>query len=105
MTSESKTDLNNDESMASAAGAAKKADRAVRDTAQRYLNRVGINFDLQQVEKTICDKPLGSAAIAAAAGFIVGGGMVTRLGYAMLALLGRKAARETAMNTLSGMVR
>jgi hypothetical protein len=46
----------------------------VKNTAQGYLNQVGINFDLQQVEKTIRDKPLGSAAIAAVAGFIVGGG-------------------------------
>ena len=57
------------------------------------------------VEKWIRDRPLPSAAIAAAAGFIIGGGMASRPGVAMLALLGRKAAKQAATNMISGMVR
>ena len=55
-----------DESMSPITDAAKKADRAVRDTARTYLERLGIKLDLEQIEKSIRDKPLPSAAIAAA---------------------------------------
>jgi 1,4-dihydroxy-2-naphthoyl-CoA synthase len=77
------------------------ADRAIRDTAQKYLDRSGIKIDLRQIEKSIREQPVRSAAIAVAAGFVVGGGMVTRLGMAALALFGRQAARETATNFIS----
>jgi ElaB/YqjD/DUF883 family membrane-anchored ribosome-binding protein len=94
-----------DESTSPIMDAAKKADSAVRDTASTYLRKFGINLDLEQMEKSIRDKPLLSAAIAAAAGFIIGGGMATRPGVAILALFGRKAAKETASNLMTGMVR
>jgi ElaB/YqjD/DUF883 family membrane-anchored ribosome-binding protein len=94
-----------DESMSPITDAAKKADRAVRDTARTYLERLGIKLDLEQIEKSIRDKPLPSAAIAAAAGFIIGGGMAIRPAVALLALFGRKAAKETANNFMTGMVR
>ena len=101
MTTEYNDDSDIDESLTSEGGAVSKADGAIRDTAQKYLDRSGIKLDLQQIEKTIREKPLRSAAIAAGAGFIVGGGMVTRLGMATLALFGRPAARETATNFIS----
>jgi 1,4-dihydroxy-2-naphthoyl-CoA synthase len=101
MTTENRNDKNFDESVASAGGAAKKADSAIRDTAQKYLDRSGIKVDLQQIERTIREKPLPAAGIATAAGFVVGGGMVTRLGLAILTLFGRQAARETATNFIS----
>ena len=84
---------------------AEKTDRAIVDTAQRYLRRGGVDFDLRQLEKTIREKPLSAAAIAATAGFIVGGGLATRPGLAMLMLFGRMAARETAVNFVTDMVR
>jgi ElaB/YqjD/DUF883 family membrane-anchored ribosome-binding protein len=84
---------------------AKRADDAVRETAQRYVDRTGLKLDLRQVEKLTHDKPLHSAAIAAAIGFIFGGGVATRPGWAILALFGRKAARDTATNFVTGMKR
>jgi ElaB/YqjD/DUF883 family membrane-anchored ribosome-binding protein len=81
------------------------ADRALRDTAQKYIDRTGIKVDLNKVEQRIRDKPLPSAAIAAAAGFVIGGGLITRPGMALVALFGRRAARETAANVVTGMVR
>ncbi len=84
---------------------AEKTDRAIVDTAQRYLKRRGIDFDLRQLERTIREKPLSAAALAATVGFIVGGGLATRPGLAMLVLFGRMAARETAVNLVTEMVR
>ena len=84
---------------------AEKTDRAIVNTAQRYLNRRGVDFDLRQLEKTIRDKPLSAAALAATVGFIVGGGLATRPGLAMLMLFGRMAAKETAVNLMTEMVR
>jgi 1,4-dihydroxy-2-naphthoyl-CoA synthase len=85
--------------------AAKKADRAVRDTARTYLEKFGVKLDLEQIERSIRDKPLPSAAIAAAAGFIIGGGLATRAAAPILALFARAAAQETATNFMTGMVR
>jgi hypothetical protein len=85
--------------------ATKRADNAVRDTARTYLRRFGINLDPEQMERSIRDRPLRSAAIATAAGFIIGGGMATRPGVAILALFVRKAAKETASNLMTAMVR
>jgi len=84
---------------------AEKTDRAIVDTAQRYLNKRGVDFDLRQLEKIIRDKPLTAAALAATAGFIFGGGLATRPGLAMLMLFGRMAAKETAVNLVTEMVR
>jgi|SRR5229473_2706614 ElaB/YqjD/DUF883 family membrane-anchored ribosome-binding protein len=94
-----------DESTSPTMDAAKKADRAVRDTAQTYLEKFGVKLDLEQIEKSIRDKPLPSVAIAAAAGFIIGGGLATRLAAPILALSARAAAKETATNLMTGMVR
>lgn len=94
-----------DESLTSVNKAAMKADEAIRDTAQKYIDKAGLKLDLKQVETKILRNPKPAIAIAAGAGFIVGGGMVTRLGLAMLALFGRQAARETATNFISGGLR
>jgi ElaB/YqjD/DUF883 family membrane-anchored ribosome-binding protein len=93
------------ESTSQTMDAAKRADNAVRDTARTYLRKFGMNLDLEKIEKSIRDKPLHSAAIAAAAGFIIGGGLATRPAVAILALFGRQAAKETATNFMTGMVR
>jgi hypothetical protein len=85
-------------------GGVKKADTAIKDTAGVYLKKFGVNLDLDQMEKWICDNPLRTTMIAAASGYILGGGMATRPGVAILALLGRKAAKETATQLVGGMV-
>jgi hypothetical protein len=69
-----------------------------------YLRKVGLNLDLEQVEKSIRDKPLPSAAIAAAADFILGGGMATRPGLAILAFLAWRVAKDTASNLVTAMI-
>ena len=96
---------NVDDTINSAVDAAKKADEAVRETAQKSLDGTGLKLDLRQLEKSIRDKPLHAFAIASAVGFVFGGGMATRPGWAMLALFGRKAARETTNNLISGVRR
>ena len=52
MTTENRDDRDFDDSMTSEGGAARKADGAIRDTAQKYLDRSGIKVDLQQIEES-----------------------------------------------------
>ena len=80
------------------AGIAKTANRAVRDTAQRYLNVAGVNVDLENIEQRIRGRALLSLGLAAGTGFVLGGGLGTRPGVLMLAMFGRVAARRTATN-------
>ena len=87
-----------EESIASAAGAAKKANRALKDTAQKYLDAVGIKIDLKDIEKSIHDRPFLYLPLAAGIGFVIGGGLATNMGVALLGLFGRKVAMETATN-------
>ena len=87
-----------DESIYSVKGAAQKARRAVKDTAQQYLDTAGMNLDLEDVEERIRDSPYYSVAIAAGVGFLLGGGLATTPGAVLLGLFGRRAARDTASN-------
>ena len=105
MTLENESDQSTDETTSPIMHATKRTDNALRDTARTYLRRFGINLDIVQIENSIRDRPLRSIAIAAAAGFIVGGGMATRPGVAILAMFGRTAVKETATNLMTGMVR
>ena len=50
------------------------------------------------------DEPFTALAIAAAAGFIVGGGLNSRIGRAMLTMVGRLALQSAATSLLAGMV-
>ena len=86
------------EELNSVEGAAKKIKRAVRDTAQQYLDIAGIKLDLKDIEKRIRNSPYYSLALAVSAGFIVGGGLATTPGIALLGLFGRSAVRDTASN-------
>jgi hypothetical protein len=79
-----------DESIASAAGAAKTADRAMKDTAQKYLGAAGIKVDLEDIESKIRDRPLFSLAIAAGAGFAIGGGWQQKWAWRFSACLGAR---------------
>jgi ElaB/YqjD/DUF883 family membrane-anchored ribosome-binding protein len=83
---------------ASVIEAAKTADRALRDTAQKYLDAAGAKVELKDIEEKISIRPLFYFGIAAAAGFILGGGMAARPGVVLLGLIGRRAARQTATN-------
>jgi ElaB/YqjD/DUF883 family membrane-anchored ribosome-binding protein len=87
-----------EESIASATGAAKKESRAVKDTAQKYLDVAGVKVDLEATEKRMRDRPLLYLALAAGSGFVIGGGLATKTGVALLGLFGRKAAVDTATN-------
>ena len=59
-------------------------------------------MNIDETEDFIRDKPIVSAGIAAAAGFIVGGGLTSRAGVALLFLFGRKLAGELTTNLLFG---
>jgi len=72
-----------EESIASATGAAKEASRAVKDTAQKYLDLAGVKVDLVATEKRIRDRPLFYLALAAGSGFVIGGGLATKTGVAL----------------------
>jgi ElaB/YqjD/DUF883 family membrane-anchored ribosome-binding protein len=105
MPTDHEADPTSQESLTSVNKAAMKADEAIRDTAQKYIDKAGLKLDLEHIETNIRRNPMPAVAIAAGAGFIVGGGMVTRLGLAMLTLFSRQAARETATNFIRGGLR
>src|ERR1700722_9793693 len=94
MSFEIEGEQNNARSSSFAAIAAKRTDSAIRNTARKYISTIGTN----DVEAAIRNKPLTAAGLAAAAGFVVGGGMASGPGLVILALLARKAAREIAIN-------
>jgi hypothetical protein len=54
--------------------------------------------------ESVKDDPLTALAIAATAGFLVGGGAGTRAGRTMLALLGRIVAPTAALNFVAGIL-
>jgi hypothetical protein len=105
MTVENNSEHSIDESISPPLDVARRADVAIRDTLRTYLKQFGVNIDLEQIEKTIRRNPLPSAAIAAASGFVIGGGIATRPALAILGLFGRKAVTATAANFMTGMVR
>jgi hypothetical protein len=83
----------------------RKATIAIKDTVRTYLSNFGINLDPEEIEKSIRDNPLPFAAIAAAAGFIVGGGITTRPVTEIFALFSGRVAKATAANFITGMIR
>ncbi|HEX4211449.1 MAG TPA: hypothetical protein VHY56_13715 [Candidatus Binataceae bacterium] len=87
-----------EEPLVSAAGAAAAANEAINETARKYLTRAGIKVDPKDIQNQIHDGPLFYLGVAAGAGFIVGGGLASKWGLALLGLAGRRAATETATN-------
>ena len=83
---------------------AQTADNAIKETAATYMRNVGVDLNFERLERSIREKPLAAAGLAAGAGFILGGGMATRPALALLALFGRKAARDTAASFMKSMV-
>ncbi len=87
-----------EEPLVSAAGAAKTANKAIDETARKYLAAAGIKVDLEDFQNRIRERPLFYLAIAASVGFVAGGGMASKWGLALLGMAGRRAAAETATN-------
>ena len=58
----------------------------------------------RRVAEYVRDEPLTSLAIAAAAGFVVGGGLNSRIGQAMLTIVGRIALQNAATSFIAGIV-
>ncbi|MBV8358207.1 MAG: hypothetical protein JO189_09770 [Deltaproteobacteria bacterium] len=87
-----------DESASSAAEVANTANRAMRDTAQKYLDMAGMKVDLGDIEQRLRDRALFSLGLAMGIGFILGGGLATKPGVMLLGLFGRSAVRQTAKN-------
>src|SRR5690348_1705042 len=85
-----------DEPVDSAGGIADTANKAVRDTAQEYLNAAGMKVGLIDVERRIRERALMSVGIAAGTGFNLGGGLSTGPGVLLLSLFARSAARRKA---------
>jgi hypothetical protein len=95
---ESTTAKSTEETIASAVGATGKANRAMKETAQKYLDMARIKVNLDDIEEKISGQPLLYLALATSAGFILGGGMGTNIGIMLLGLFSRRAAAETATN-------
>ena len=49
------------------------------------------------------DEPLRSLALAAATGFVLGGGVNRRIGFAILTIIGQLAVRDVATSLIVGM--
>jgi hypothetical protein len=58
----------------------------------------------RDVGEFVREEPLTALAIAGAAGFILGGGLNSRIGLALLAIVGRIALRGAATNFIVGLV-
>jgi len=56
------------------------------------------------VSEYVRDEPLSSLGISVAAGFIVGGGLNSRVGRMMLAIVGRIALQSVASSLVADMV-
>jgi len=82
-----------------------KGHTAIKAATQRLLDDRGVKLNINQAEDFIRDKPIVWIGIAAAAGFIVGGGLVTRPGVALFFLMGRKMAGEITSNLVLGAIR
>lgn len=83
----------------------KQADDAIRRTAQSYVEKSPVKVDLNQIEKFANEKPLTFLGIGAGVGFFLGGGLQTKIGLTLLALFGRRAAKQTAVNLASDWMR
>jgi hypothetical protein len=58
----------------------------------------------RDVGEFVREEPLSALAIAAGAGFILGGGLNSRIGLALLAIVGRIALRGAATSFIAGLV-
>ncbi len=86
------------------AEAARKGEERLEETTQEYLDKAGVGIDSNQILNLIRDQPFKAAGIAAAAGFVVGGGLAGAAGLAVFGLVARTAVRSTVFD-LIGMAR
>lgn len=94
-----------DEPLVSAAGTAKSANKAIDETARKYLAAAGSKIDLEDIQNRLRARPLFYMAMAAGVGFVAGGGTASKWGLTLLGLAGRRAAAETATNFGGQMLR
>jgi hypothetical protein len=59
---------------------------------------------LEYWEERIRERPLTALGVAALAGFVLGGALRTRTGWALLAFAGRMAVKEAATNYFQGLI-
>lgn len=82
------------------AEATRKGEERLEEKAQEYLDEAGVGIDSSQILDLIRDQPLKAAGIAAAAGFVVGGGLAGEAGLAVMGLVARTAVRSTVFDLL-----
>ena len=82
------------------AEAARRGEDRLEETAQEYLDEAGVGIDSSQILNLIRDRPLNAAGLAAAAGFVVGGGLAGAAGLAVLGIVARTAVRSTVFDLL-----
>jgi ElaB/YqjD/DUF883 family membrane-anchored ribosome-binding protein len=99
-----KTNNKHQGSPTSFAEATQRGEDRLEETAQEYLNEAGVGIDSNQILSLIRDQPLKAAGIAAAAGFVVGGGLAGAAGLAVFGMVARTAVRSTVFD-LIGMAR
>ncbi len=58
----------------------------------------------REIGEFVREKPLTALAIASGAGFILGGGLNSRIGLALMAMVGRIALRGAATGFIIGLV-
>ncbi len=80
---------------------AKEANDEIRRTARKVADRSPIKLDVGELERFADERPLTLMAVAGVAGFVMGGGLRTKLGLTLLAIFGRRAARQSAANLAS----
>jgi len=95
-----KTNNQHNASTTSFADATRKGEDRLEETAQEYLDKAGVGIDASQILNLIRDQPLKAAGIAAAAGFVVGGGLAGAAGLAVLGIVRRTAVRSTVFDLL-----
>ncbi len=87
-----------DESANYPVGPANTANGAFKNAVQRYLNAAGVNIDLAHFEQRVRERALFSLGLAASVGFVLGGGVATRLGSKLLEMFASKAVGQKIAN-------
>lgn len=75
------------------------------DAAERQRRSPGPALSKSQIESQIRHRPLAAAGVAALTGFIVGGGLRSRLGTAALLLVARMVVRDVMTQTIANVIR
>ena len=87
-----------EEPVFSAARAATNANNAINETIDKYLAAAGIKIDLNNIQDRVRARPLFYMATMASIGFVVGGGVTSKLGLLLFGIGGRRMGADTATN-------